>query len=294
MKKLPIGIQTFSEIQEENYTYIDKTKYIHKLATEGKTYFLSRPRRFGKSLLLNTIKELFKGNKKLFEGLYIYDKWDWDEKYPVIVLNFGGGNYETPNDLENTLTDILDDLAEDFDIELKRITLEKRFGELIKKIYKKTGSQVVVLIDEYDKPIISNLQNKDLEKIQNKLGSFYETLKVNDEYIKFTFITGISKIAHVSIFSKLNNLDDLTLISEFNSICGYTQKELEYNFQEYIRKLADKFNYSYNECIEQIKAYYNGYSWNGEKKFTIHILHCYVLNMLNFLKIGLIPVLLVF
>jgi len=266
MLKLPVGIETFSEIRQEGYVYVDKTQYIHKLATEGKPYFLSRPRRFGKSLLLSTMEELFKGNKKLFEGLYIYDKWDWNVKYPVISINFGGGDYSSIDDFKDTLADILDGLSEQFNIELKRRTLPQRFGELIRKVYEKTKQKVVVLIDEYDKAIISNLQNKDLDIFQTNLGNFYETLKVNDEFIKFIFITGISKFAHVSVFSKLNNLDDISLIEEFNGICGYTQEDLESKFQDYIQKLANKFQYGYNDALDEIKAFYNGYSWNGKEK----------------------------
>jgi len=266
MQKLPVGRQNFKQIRENNYLYVDKTKYIHEMINRGDINFLSRPRRFGKSLLVSTLKELFQGNKSIFKNLYIYDKWKWDKVCPVILLDFGGGNYETTHDLENTITDILDDLAEDFDIELNRITLSKRFGELIKKVYQKTGQKVVVLIDEYDKPIIENLQNEHLEDIENKLGSFYEVLKVNDEFIRFTFITGVSKFVHVSVFSKLNSLKDLTLNDKSNSICGYTQVELESNFQDYIKILADKFNCSHDECLNYIKAFYNGYSWNGKEK----------------------------
>ena len=266
MLKLPVGIETFSELQEEEYVYIDKTQYIHKLVNEGKSYFLSRPRRFGKSLLLSTMEELFKGNKKLFKGLYIYDKWDWNEKYPVIAINFGGGEYSTITDLQNTLADILDDLGEQFNIELKRRTLPQRFGELIRKVYEKTNQKVVILIDEYDQPIISNLQSKDLNRFQEDLGSFYQILKVNDKFIKFIFLTGISKFAQVSVFSKLNNLDDLSLIDEFNGICGYSHEDLKSNFQDYIQKLANKFEYSYEDAINEIKAFYDGYSWNGKEK----------------------------
>ena len=283
MLKLPVGIETFSEIQEEEYIYIDKTHYIHKIATEGKTYFLSRPRRFGKSLLLSTIEELFKGNKKLFKELYIYDKWNWNEKYPVITINLGGGKYNTLDNMENTLKEILNNLALDYDIRLENTIASQRFGELIKKIYKQNNQKVVVLIDEYDQPIISNLQNKDLNRFQEDLGSFYQTLKTNDRFIKFIFITGVSKLgkigdfaelenlrfskfAHVSVFSKLNNLRDVSLIDEFNGICGYSQEDLEDNFQEYIQKLANKFEYSYNDALNEVKEFYNGYSWNGEEK----------------------------
>ena len=266
MQKLPVGRQDFGTIIEDNNLYVDKTKYIHKMIKNGDINFLSRPRRFGKSLLVSTLKELFEGNKKLFKGLYIYDKWNWEDIYPVLILDFGGENYETPNDLEDKLDDIIHRKARDFDVEIFSKTLNEKFTDLITEIYKKTGKKVVVLIDEYDKPIISNLKNKNLEKIQNKLASFYEVLKVNDSYIKFIFITGISKIAHVSVFSKLNSPNDLTLNEKFNSICGYTQDELEDNFQEYIEKLAKKLNCTYDECVNQIKSYYNGYSWNGEEK----------------------------
>jgi len=266
MLKLPVGIETFSEIRQEGYVYIDKTQYIHKLATEGKPYFLSRPRRFGKSLLLSTIEELFKGNKKLFKSLYIYDKWDWEDKYPVISISLGGGKYNTPGNLEIELREIINDIALDFDITLVNTFASRRFGELIKKIHRKTNKKVVVLIDEYDQPILSNLQNKDLDTIQEDLGSFYQILKTNDKFIKFIFITGISKFAHVSVCSKLNNLDDLTLVDEFNGICGYLQDDLEANFQDYIQKLANKFKYSYIDAIDEIKAFYNGYSWNGKEK----------------------------
>ena len=266
MQKLPIGRQNFKQIRENNYLYVDKTKYIYKMINSGDINFLSRPRRFGKSLLVSTLKELFKGNKKLFEGLYIYDKWNWENKHPVIVLDFGGGDYETLNSLEDTLDDIIYRLAREFQVELYSKTLSGKFTDLITGIYNKTKKEVVVLIDEYDKPIISNLQNKNLDSIQNKLGSFYEILKVNDEYIKFLFITGISKIAHVSIFSKLNNPNDISLVDKYNTICGYTQEELESNFQKHITKLSKKFNCSYEECVDYIKEYYNGYSWNGKEK----------------------------
>ena len=266
MQKLPVGTQSFSILRKNNYLYVDKTEYIYNMVENGRTYFLSRPRRFGKSLFLSTIEELFKGNKELFKGLYIYDKWNFEDKYPVMVLDFGGGNYDTLNSLENTIEDIINRKAREFQVELYSKTLGGKLTDLITEIYNKTKKELVVLIDEYDKPIISNLQNKNLESIQDKLGSFYEVLKVNDRYIKFLFITGISKIAHVSIFSKLNNLNDISLIDKYNSICGYTQEEFSINFQDYVEKLANKFNCSYDECLNYIKEYYNGYSWNGKDK----------------------------
>ncbi|KZX10763.1 ATP-binding protein [Methanobrevibacter curvatus] len=265
MQKLPVGRQNFKKIRENNYLYVDKTKYILEMINHGDINFLSRPRRFGKSLLLSTLKELFEGNKKLFKDLYIYDKWDWEESYPVITLDFGGGEYDSLKNLDDKLQDMVSNKAREFNIELYSTTIGERFKELIIGVYKKTKKDVVILIDEYDKPIISNLKNKELSNIQKKLGSFYEILKVADEYIKFIFITGISKIAHVSVFSKLNSPKDLTLNSKFNCICGYTQEELEYFFKNYIEKLSKKLDYSYNECLNYIKLYYDGYSWNGKE-----------------------------
>ncbi|MDR3062781.1 MAG: AAA family ATPase, partial [Methanobrevibacter sp.] len=156
MQKLPVGIQTFSKIRENNYLYVDKTEDIFNLIENGEIYFLSRPRRFGKSLLVSTLKELFSGNKELFKDLYIYDKWDWNKKYPVIKIDFGSMAYKNSEQLEDSLFGFLDDTSEDFEMELKRETLPQRFGELIKKINKKFKQKVVILIDEYDKPIIDH------------------------------------------------------------------------------------------------------------------------------------------
>ena len=266
MQKLPIGTQSFSILRKNNYLYVDKTKYICKLIEDGRLYFLSRPRRFGKSLLVSTLEEVFKGNKKLFEGLYIQDNWPLDKKYPVLVLDFGGDKYKTVDDLKVKITDIINRKAREFGVEIYSESLGEKFTDLITGIYNKTKKEVVILIDEYDKPILANLGNNNLKEFQDEIGSFYEVLKTNDEYIKFLFLTGISKLAHVSIFSKLNSPKDITLNEKYNSICGYTQVELETNFQYYIEKLAIKFNCVYGECVDYIKYYYNGYSWNGKEK----------------------------
>ncbi|MDR2624336.1 MAG: AAA family ATPase, partial [Methanobrevibacter sp.] len=223
MKKLPIGIQTFSEIREEGYLYVDKTKYIHELIKEGKIYFLSRPRRFGKSLLLSTIEELFKGNKELFNELYIYDKWDWSKKYPIIHLDLSKPFSEDNESFKESLSLHIDLIAETFSIKLNATFPNDKLTELIYKVHKEHDEKVVVLVDEYDLPILDSLNNqKVLEANEKVLESFYRVLKTNDRYIKFIFITGISKFAHVSVFSTLNNTDDITLIDEYNSICGYT------------------------------------------------------------------------
>jgi len=263
VKKLPIGIQTFSEIRDENYIYVDKTKYIHKLATEGKVYFLSRPRRFGKSLLLSTIEELFKGNKQLFEGLYIHDKWDWEDSHHVIHLDLSDGDFRTAEKLENSLEDIINRYARELEIPIYSKTLPGKFTDLIFETYKKTRKKVVVLIDEYDKPIIANITKKDvLNSNQEILKSFYNVLKGTDKYIKFIFITGVSKFANMSIFSSLNSLNDITLNRDFACICGYTHQELKNKFKDYLINFEDEL--SYEETINKINCWYDGYSWDGK------------------------------
>ncbi|MDR0911128.1 MAG: AAA family ATPase [Methanobrevibacter sp.] len=263
MQKLPIGRQNFKKLRENNYLYVDKTKYIFEMINRGDINFLSRPRRFGKSLLISTLKELFKGNKNLFKGLYIYDKWKWEETNPVIVLAFGGGEYDSAISLNNYIKDMLNNKAREFQVELYIKTLGGKFTDLITGVYTKTKKDVVILIDEYDKPIISNFKNTELSSIEKKLGSFYENLKKNDEFIKLIFITGISKMDQSLVFSKFNSPKDLSLNTRFNNICGYTQEELEFYFSKHIESLALKFNCSYEECLNKIKVYYDGYSWNG-------------------------------
>ncbi|MDR0911144.1 MAG: ATP-binding protein [Methanobrevibacter sp.] len=265
VKRLPFGVSTFSKIIEDNYIYIDKTKHIYDLILSGEKYFLSRPRRFGKSLLVSTMEELFKGNKQLFEGLYIYDKWDWSKSYPVLHIDLSEGGFDTLERLKTSLEDTIDDLAEDFEIDLKRKTREKRFAELIKKISKKTGKKVVVLVDEYDFPIIDNMSNLEVaEKNRETLSEFYQILKTSGEYIHFIFLTGVSKFVKNSVFSKLNHLDDISIDSKYSTICGYTEEDLEKHFTYYIKTLSEKQNISYDDAIKRIKKCYDGYSWDGE------------------------------
>ncbi|MDR3223471.1 MAG: ATP-binding protein [Methanobrevibacter sp.] len=268
MQRLPVGRQSFKKIRENNYLYVDKTKYIYEMIDSGDIYFLSRPRRFGKSLLLSTIKELFKGSKELFKDLYIHNKWNWKEKHPVIHLDFSSLTVKTPEKLEMSLNSFIDDIGRRYGVELADNDLYiDKFSELIRKVYEKTGQSIVILIDEYDLPMIDNLNNQEILKDNEKvLGSFYRMLKANEDYIRFIFITGISMFAHVSIFSTLNNTDDITLIDEYNSICGYTQEEIENNFQDHIKKLSLKLNLSYEESLDRIKLFYDGYSWNGVEK----------------------------
>jgi hypothetical protein len=206
-KKLPIGIQTFTTIREENYYYVDKTSLILKLVTQGSHYFLSRPRRFGKSLLIDTLGELFAGNQPLFEGLYIYDKWDWSVKYPVIRISFGGGVVKNLEDLEDTIQDLLEVSQKTLQIDCGDRSQRNCFKELIRTAHEKTGQRVVILVDEYDKPILDNLTKPDIAKeIRDGLRNFYSVIKDSDAHVKFAMLTGVSKFSKVSLFSGLKIL----------------------------------------------------------------------------------------
>jgi len=257
MKYLPIGIQTFRDIIEGGFYYVDKTHFIPKLTS--KYYFLSRPRRFGKSLFLDTLKEAFSGNKELFKGLYLYDNWNWEKKYPVIKISFGGGGVRTPKALINHMSFILKNASQDHQIELKESIPDEQFYELIKSLSEKRGSQVVVLIDEYDKPILDAIENIEVARENREiLKDFYSVLKDADPYLKLVFLTGVSRFSKVSIFSGLNQLQDITLNEEFSTVCGYTQSELESVFEDRLKDF-DK---------EKIKQWYNGYSWLGESVYN--------------------------
>ncbi|NPA50407.1 MAG: ATP-binding protein [Epsilonproteobacteria bacterium] len=257
-KKLPIGISTFKDIRGENYIYIDKTKEALSLIENGKYYFLSRPRRFGKSLFLDTLKEIFKGNKKLFEGLYIYDKYDWSQKFPVIKISMGGSR--SKEDLINNLLDNLKVAQEELQIECE----EKKdyaicFKELIRNAHKKYNQKVVVLIDEYDKPILDNIDQVEVAKENREiLKRFYTVIKDSDEFIKFAFLTGVSKFSKVSIFSGLNNLEDISLDRRYATICGYTQNDIESSFAPLLKGVD----------LEKLKEWYNGYNFLGESVYN--------------------------
>ena len=258
MKKLPIGIQTFSEIVQEDYLYIDKTETIYHLITSGKVYFLSRPRRFGKSLLLSTLDAIFKGKKELFKGLWIYDQpFEWKE-HPVIRIDFSRIRFKTIAELEKSIIRLLDVNAEKYGVNLNEKEYDARFEELIMKLAK--INKVVVLIDEYDKPILDHITDIETAKeIQETLKAFYTVIKASDEYLKFIFLTGVSKFSKVGVFSGLNNLNDITMDENFSQLLGYTQKELETNFAEWISVLADKQKVTVEEVLAMVKKWYNGY-----------------------------------
>ncbi|MDR1195527.1 MAG: ATP-binding protein [Endomicrobium sp.] len=270
MKELPISTQSFEVLRNNNFIYADKTKHIYDLIKNGRVYFLSRPRRFGKSLLISTFEELFKGNKKLFKGLYIYDKWNWEETNPIIHLDFSEKEYEAGKELKTSLLKFVRDTAEKNDIFLPDIDkglLSSNFSELIEKLHKKTGSPVVILVDEYDKPITDNLSNKEvLDANKRTLHDFYQVIKAADKHLNFVFLTGVSKFSGLSVFSALNSINDITVDKKYSAICGYTQEELEYNFKDHILAAAKELNLSYDEIISIIKEWYNGYSWDGAIK----------------------------
>ena len=262
-QKLPIGLQSFKEIRENDFLYVDKTEDIFRLINQGKYYFLSRPRRFGKSLLLSTIKELFQGNRELFGDLWIENKWNWEEeRHPVVHIGFSSIGYKTLG-LEEALERAIDKAASDAGIQLTAHQYDQKFRELLEKLSKK--NRAVLLIDEYDKPIIDYLddipQAKEHQKI---LKSFYSIIKDSDEYIRLLLITGVSKFSKVSIFSELNNLKDLTIHPKFSTLVGYTQAELEHYFEEGIIELMTERNIEREEMLALIREWYNGYSWDGE------------------------------
>jgi len=265
MKKLPIGIQTFRKFNSENYLYIDKTKGIYQLLSEGNEYyFLSRPRRFGKSLLVSILKEIFSGNKELFKGLWIYDKLDW-QPHPVIHLDFLGLEYEGREQLIQTLEFLVDQNANAYGVQLNQKGYDKRFKELIIKL--SAENRVVILVDEYDKPIIDYVENQEIKIAKENrkvLKTFYGAIKGADEYLAFVFITGVSKFSKVSIFSGLNNLRDITMSASFSTLLGYTEDELQVYFKEHMTKMAGKLEITPKALMQRIRKWYNGYSWDGE------------------------------
>ncbi|MDR3292330.1 MAG: ATP-binding protein, partial [Methanobrevibacter sp.] len=207
---------------------------------------------------------LFKGEKELFKNLYIQDKWNWEDKYPVIKLDMTKVNSETANDLKITLKEMLKNVANKNNITLNNTKHNTMFYELIEKLCDHAGKKVVVLIDEYDAPLLDNITNeKTLESNKEIMNNFYKILKSNNEYLKFVFLTGVSKFSGVSVFSGLNSPDDISLNEDFATICGYSQKDLKNYFKNYIDKVALKYNYSYEECLSEIDFYYDGYSWDG-------------------------------
>ncbi len=250
-------MQTFRELREQDCYYVDKTAYIEQLLARGKHYFLSRPRRFGKSLFLDTIKELFEGNERLFTGLHIHDGWNWSERHPVVRLDFAGGSFKDPGSLQEDVTLQLEHLEHEAGIPAREVSAPVRFRRLLQALHRQTGRPVVVLVDEYDKPILDTLSDPDVALAnRDYLRGLYGMIKSSDAHVRFTFLTGVSKFTKVSIFSDLNNLIDITLDRRYSAICGYTESDLDAVFAAELGGL-DR---------EQVREWYNGYRWRGADK----------------------------
>jgi hypothetical protein len=263
MKNLPIGIQSFEKLRSEDFLYVDKTKEILQL-TSSSIVFLSRPRRFGKSLLISTLGELYKGNQSLFEGLYIFDKWDWTQQYPVIRIDWTNIKHSSREDMERSMLSYLKQLANFHEITLISEYASDSFAELITLLHRKTGNKVVVLIDEYDKPILDSVGTPEAAGVRAFLQEFYVVLKGTDDHLKFVLLTGVTKVAKVSIFSVLNSPDDITIDDKYASICGYTQEELERDFSEHINDTAVRLDMTKEDLLAKILEMYDGYTWDGK------------------------------
>jgi len=261
--KYPIGIQTFENIRTEGYAYVDKTALVYKLANEGKFYFLSRPRRFGKSLLLSTLKAYFQGKKELFDGLAMAElETEWNE-YPIFHFDFNTGLYTNLEGLNSTMDYQLLKLEQRFGVDKADLSLSDRFRELISRAYEQTGQKVVILVDEYDKPLFETIGNPELQNEYRKiLKSFYGVEKTMDSYIRFAFFTGVTKFSKVSIFSDLNNLDDISLNNHYADICGVTERELYKNFDESIGEMAAINGISKDDCYAKLRKQYDGYHFS--------------------------------
>lgn len=268
-RKLPIGIQSFENLRKNGYLYVDKTEFIYQLVETGKVYFLSRPRRFGKSLLLSTMKAFFEGKKDLFEGLKIIeleaDNPDAWKKYPVLYFDFNGKDYSQPNSLNKVLDDELKIYEDIYGRTTDETDVDIRFKHLIKNAHDKTGLGVVVLVDEYDKSLLES-DNKIQEANRNLFKGFFGNLKSSDEYLKFVFITGVTRFSKVSIFSDLNHLNDISLTEDFSIICGITEEEMLKTFEPEIENLAQKNNFSKDECIKNLEKMYDGYHFHENSK----------------------------
>ena len=256
-KRLPLGIQTFRTIREEGCYYVDKTAYAERLVDEGAHYFLSRPRRFGKSLFLDTLKELFEGNEGLFRGLHVHDRWDWSVRRPVVRLSFGAGNFKDSDYLHTSLMAQLTAAARRARLKSEHATGAEQLAWLLEALHERTGQRVVVLVDEYDKPILDALAEPAVARSnRDYLRGLYGVVKDCDAHVRFTFLTGISKFSKVSLFSVLNNLEDITLDPVYSAICGYTEADLDTVFAPELSGLDRG----------RIRDWYNGYNWRGPEK----------------------------
>ena len=261
--KYPIGIQNFGEVRRNGYAYVDKTALLYKLVSEGKYYFLSRPRRFGKSLFLSTLESYFCGEKELFDGLAVSElEHDW-KSYPILHLDLNSREYKDESSLEAELNRHLETWEKLYGDEYKERALEERFIHVINHAYEKTGKQVVILVDEYDKPLLQAIGNDALQAAyRSKLKAFYSVLKTLDAKIRFAFLTGVTKFGKVSVFSDLNNLIDLSFDRRYSSICGITEAELHANFDNDVCNLAEANGLTHEECYKKLAKDYDGYHFD--------------------------------
>ena len=269
--KYPIGIQDFEKLRTNGYSYVDKSRFVYKLATEGEYYFLSRPRRFGKSLFLSTLEAYFQGKKELFEGLAIYNlETEW-KKYPIFHIDLNTANFREKDSLYTVLNDYLTTWESKYGTRESEATLALRFKGVIARAAEKEGCGVVILIDEYDKPILQTLRDPELQaEHRAQLKAFYSVLKTQDRYIKFAFLTGVTKFGKVSVFSDLNNLTDISMDHRYISICGMTENELLTNFKEGIGELASANEDNETETIDKLRMRYSGYHFeeNSEEIYN--------------------------
>ncbi len=263
--KYPIGIQSFDKLRREGYAYVDKTALMYKMTSEGSYYFLSRPRRFGKSLLLSTLENYFRGKKDLFEGLAVSQlEKEWKE-YHILQLDLNTEHYDTKEALENKLSLFLSNYEEQYGRNLNEKSLGTRFEGTIRRISEKTGCQVVILVDEYDKPLLQAIGNEELQTTyRNMLKAFYGALKSCDRYIRFAFLTGVTKFGKVSVFSDLNNLLDLSFDKRYAEICGITEQELHQMFDDGVNDLAAANNMTKEECYIKLKHDFDGYHFSAD------------------------------
>ncbi|MCL2850007.1 MAG: AAA family ATPase, partial [Micrococcales bacterium] len=258
-KKLPIGIQTFRKIREDGCYYVDKTGYAAQLVADGTTYFLSRPRRFGKSLFLDTLAEMFAANKRLFDGLACYDTWDWDTAYPVVRIDFASSSTGSLAELDERICDILAANERRLEVTTTAASGSGRLAELIVNAEAKHGQPVVLLVDEYDKPILDTMTDPDLARaVRDRLAGLYGVTKSEDAHIKFVMLTGVSKFSKVNLFSGMNNPEDITLAERYSALCGYTEEDLDTVFAAEMVGL-DR---------DEVRHWYNGYNWTGEAVYN--------------------------
>ena len=258
--KYPIGIQNFGEVRNGGYAYVDKTALMYKMVSEGKYYFLSRPRRFGKSLFLSTLEAYFKGEKDLFQGLAV-EKWEHEwKKHPILHIDLNVKRYETKEDLYKILNRHLEKWEQTYGSPYAERDLEERFLHVVEYAHQKTGAQVVILVDEYDKPLLQAISNESLQtEYRNTLKAFYGVLKSCDAHIKFAMLTGVTKFSKVSVFSDLNNLEDLSMLPQYSTVCGISEAELHQYFDDSVKHLGEANNMTKEECYERLRVDFDGY-----------------------------------